>query len=255
MTIVAMAVYDTEENKKSDLSKRTIDSLFEKNQITDSCRLFIIDNNSCDETKKYLDSIKDKISLITLSENIGTARAINLAWKNRVTNENCIKMDNDVIINNCHDWIFQMERAISINPNIGIIGLKRKDCIERPEAGDFYKSELFFINKHGEPWICVEKVNHVMGTCQMYSSALLDKIGYLYQIGLYGFDDVFAARRSMAADFWNVFLPHIDIDHIDPGQTDHQKWKENFVGSIFYEAMQLATKYSNGEKHYYQEFY
>jgi hypothetical protein len=65
----------------------------------------------------------------------------------------------------------------------------------------------------------------------MYSSKLLEKIGYLYQLGgLYGFDDALASVRAHVAGFSTVFLPHIDIDHIDPGTTEYQQWKESYAG-------------------------
>jgi predicted RecA/RadA family phage recombinase len=61
--------------------------------------------------------------------------------------------------------------------------LKRKDCWEHPEHEQpDLRSTLFMLpHQSGERWIVGERVFHVMGTCQMYNSAFLDKIGYLYQ--------------------------------------------------------------------------
>jgi hypothetical protein len=101
-------------------------------------------------------------------------------------------------------------------------------------------------HKPGEKWIVGEIVNHVMGTCQGYSPTLLDKIGYLYQPRLYGFDDALAAARCKVAGFLSVFLPHIEIDHIDPGDTAYQGWKEKVAGEDMAEYNRIVNGYFDG---------
>ena len=231
-----MCCYDTEENGRSEYTDETLQSLLSQIEDTDH-RLILIDNGSCEHTKFLLEEAEfsffggEKVQVITNKENVGTANAINQAWRLRKEGEHLIKMDNDCIVNYEGDWVGEMERAIARDPKIGIIGLKRKDCIEEPNRNDFYKSELQMLpHKPGEPWIVVEKVNHVMGTCCAFNSALIDKIGGLYQMGgLYGYDDALAAVRCELAGFYNCFLPHIDIDHIDRGDTQYQKEKEAYA--------------------------
>lgn len=255
MALIAMAVHDTEENGRTELTRQCLDSLMSTISLVRH-RLFIIDNGSCLETKKLLDRANQRIGVevLTNSENTGTAAAINMAWMLRRPGENAVKMDNDVVFRrNAAEWIEQMDEAIARDTRIGIVGLKRKDCIETPwNENPFYRSELYLLpHQPGERWIVGEKVNHVMGTCQMYSSALLDKIGYLWQPRLYGFDDVIAAARCHAAGFINVFLPHIEIDHIDPGGTDYQKWKERHAGEDFVNALTIRDQIERGERSYY----
>jgi GT2 family glycosyltransferase len=258
MALIAMAVHDTEENGRSGLTEQTLFSLFE-NTDWNRHRLIIVDNNSCAKTKElYQHIIQHNMAekIIFNSENLGTAEAINRAWIFRKPGENCIKMDNDVIIKEDGRWIDDMEEAIRREPKIGQVGLKRKDLWESPERTDFYKSELIMLpHQPGERWMVVEKVNHVMGTCQMYSSALLDKIGYLYQPRLYGFDDSLASVRSHLAGFISVFLPHIEIDHIDPGGTPYQTWKENHAGEQWQEYHKVLREYREGTRPiYYNPF-
>lgn len=233
MTLIALAVYDTEENKRTEYTVKTLESLYKQIRFT-SHRVIVVDNASCKETKGVLDFWKNRFEIITNPTNVGTAAAINQAWALRKPNEHLIKMDNDCIVNYEGDWVGEMERAIERDPSIGIIGLKRKDCIEEPTRSDWYKSELHMLpHTPGEPWVVVEKVNHVMGTCQMYNHRLIDKIGGMYQMGgIYGFDDALAALRCQLAGFYNCFLPHIDIDHIDRGDTPYQKEKEAYALSM-----------------------
>ena len=244
MALISLAVWDTEENGRTEYTAKTLETLY-LTVNTRKHRIIIVDNGSCEATQKLLNKAA-RIEVIRLHENIGTAKAVNKAWQLRKPNENCVKMDNDVVIHS-RDWVEDMERAIKLDPAIGIVGLKRKDCWEEPSRTDFYKSSLEMLpHVPGEPWVVVERVNHVMGTCQMFNSELLDKIGYLYQPRLYGFDDALAAIRCQVAGFYSCFLPHIEIDHIDTGATAYQGWKEKHAGEDMAEYNRLKNGYLSG---------
>ncbi len=87
----------------------------------------------------------------------------------------------------------------------------------------------------------------------MHSSALIDKVGYLYQPSLYGYDDVIMSHRTHLAGFYSCFLPHINIDHIDPGQTEYQSWKERHSGEQTQKVISLVQEMYRGEKSIYYE--
>lgn len=253
--LIAMAVHDTVENGRTDLTAETIANLYQTG-VTKNHDVWVIDNNSCEGTKRILKYHADSghIKLITNEANIGTAEAINKAWKHRVKGQHAIKMDNDVIIH-CSTWVEQMVEAIEREPNIGIIGLKRKDCWERPNHPQAdWKSQLIMLPQQpGQRWIIAEQCHHIIGTCQMYSDVLLEKIGYLYQPSLYGYDDVLASHRSTKAGFINVFLPHIEIDHIDPGGTEYQSWKEKHSQEVTQQVISIVHEYFNDKRPIYYE--
>lgn len=261
MALITMAVYDTVENKRSEYTYKTLVSLSKTVDWTKH-RLIVIDNNSCKTTKNILAGYEAHgwlptipgIQIISLDKNYGTAGAINRGWQLRKPGENAIKMDNDVVIHQA-GWIEDMEEAIRRDPSIGIIGLKRKDCWENPlHDNPFYQSEIRMLpHEPGQKWMIVEYVNHVIGTCQMYSDALLNQIGYLYQPKLYGFDDSFAAVRSHLAGFVNAFIPYIDIDHIDAGDTPYQKWKEDHAGSCWEEYHKTIAEWKAGKRPIYYD--
>jgi GT2 family glycosyltransferase len=247
--IIAMAVHDTVENGRTDLTSETIHGLYQSS-VTKNYDVYCIDNGSCDATKRVLNYHAESghIKLITNEVNIGTAEAVNKAWKHRKPDQHAVKMDNDVVIHSS-TWVEEMIEAIEREPKIGIVGLKRKDCWERPDhhTAD-WRSELIMLPQQpGQRWMIAERCHHIIGTCQMYSAALLEKMGYLYQPSLYGYDDVLASHRSTAAGFWNVFLPHIEIDHIDPGGTEYQSWKEKHSSEVTAEMIKLAHGYLKGE--------
>lgn len=251
MSLISMAVYDTVENGRTLYTEQTLRSLL-RTVDWDKHRLIISDNGSCEATHLLYEQFFQEfpygsMTLINNGKNLGTAEAINQAWQYRKSGEHCIKIDNDVVIN-YFGWADELERVVTIDPTIGQVGLKRKDLWEHPEHHDGnYKSTLKFLqHKAGEPWITVEKVKHVMGTCVLHSSALLDAIGYLVQPHIYGFDDSLMSFRANIAGFQCVFLPHINIDHIDTGASAYQGEKEKLAGQSMSAYNQMLDGYRNG---------
>lgn len=261
MTLIAMAVHDTVENNRAALTERTLKSLWETVDFF-THRLFIIDNGSCEASKQHISNFSrlwmsgrrpdEHLSIITLPENIGTAKAVNLGWVYRRHGEHAIKMDNDVVIHQ-KNWVEELELAVELEPRIGIIGLKRKDCWETPwHQAPHLRSQLVMLpHQSGQRWCVVELVQHVMGTCQLYNAALLEKIGFLYQPRLYGFDDSLASARCKFAGFYNAFLPHVAIDHIDPGGDAYTDWKHKHSSEDLDRFRQVFEEYKTGARPIY----
>lgn len=253
--LLATVTFDTPENQRTICTTKTLVSLAEQVNFLKH-PLVIVDNNSTDlNTIAMLRRWEEQpgVRVIRLPENVGTAKAINQAWKLRRPGEHALKMDNDVVVHQT-DWPDDIELAFKADPTVGICGLKRKDCWEFPgHESPWLRSELFmFPHVAGERWLVGERVNHVMGTCQGYSSALLDRIGFLHQMGrLYGHDDCLAAARCHKAGFKNVFLPHIDIDHVDNVNPDFTAWKQTYAGEQQQLYNQTAQAYIAGTRDIY----
>lgn len=231
MGMIAIACYDTVENERSKYTQETLLSLYDTVDFGKH-RIVLIDNNSCIETKKLMCSFKKQIqttTIIKLNENIGTARAINMALKLRKPNEVCIKMDNDIIVHQ-KGWVDELVDAIYEWPLIGILGLRRDDVY-----GEFIE-----VNKYS---LC----DDIMGSCTAINPKLLDAIGYYRQFSNYGYDDVIYSARSLAAGFRNAFLPHIKISHIDPGGTEYTDWKKKEAGLYLNEVSSLINMYKTGQ--------
>jgi GT2 family glycosyltransferase len=255
MALIGMAIYSTKENGKDEYLNKTLKSLFKTVDFRKH-RLMLSVNARTNRTNHLLNIYSDIISEVIYNDtNLGTAEAINQVWRKRMPGEHAVKMDDDIVIHN-PGWLDDLEYIANRNTDIGQIGLKRKDCIESPWRQDFYKSELeMLVRAPGERWIIIEKANHIMGSCVLHSDALLNKIGYLWQPGLYGFDDSFMSLRSKLAGFKNAFLPHVEIDHIDPGTTDYQKWKENAAGEKWQAYQNNVQAFSKGVRPlYYNPF-
>lgn len=250
MALLSMCIYDTGDNQRAPLVKRTLDSLLETVDFSRH-RIVLVVNSSTEESVEYitqfLKRVGENAEVIWCQENVGTARGINKAWLQRKPGEHAVKMDDDVVIHSA-GWVDEMEEAIQRDPSIGIIGLKRKDLAEKPDAAEpRFRSTLKMLpHENGQRWIVVEQVEHVIGTCQMFNAELLERIGYFYQPRLYGFDDSLAAVRCKVAGFYNCFLPHYEIDHIDEGTTGYQKEKEKSAMQDMAEYNRLKDGYLSG---------
>lgn len=263
MALVAMAIYDTPDNGRSEFTRRTLESMAETLDATRH-RVFLIINASTPETEEAVIWYQGatQCEVLRMPENVGTARAINQAWKQRKPGEHCLKMDNDVVFHQ-DGWLDLMEQAIAADPKIGIIGLRRPDLRQSPNDPDpFYRcypKELIRNEKYYPDGnrvlssITIEQTADVMGTCVLHNAALLDKVGYLYQPGLYGYDDVLMCIRSIQAGFYNCFLSreHVQIDHIDPGDGGYQKWKHKQAAEDNPEYHRLKEAYRSGKADLY----
>lgn len=257
--LIAMSVYDTYENGRTQYTKATLDSLIETVDFNQH-RLFIIDNGSCKPTIGLYGEYAKRMpfTLIRNHKNIGTAAAINKAWRHREHGEHAVKMDNDIVIH-YRGWAELMGQVFLKDDSIGICGLKRKDLEERPDhPRERFNSTLRMLpHVPGERWTVIEEVEHVMGTCQGYSTVLLDKMGYLYQMqdegNLYGFDDSLASYRTKLLDMKRVFLPWIEIDHIDPGDTPFQDWKHTNALKWMHAFNRVKEEYKSGKRPIYYD--
>ncbi len=249
MALISMCVYSTEENEKDECLDRTLKSLC-KTVNFQRHRLILSVNGHTSKTSEMIMGGNFTLGHVIFNEtNLGTAEGINRIWQYRNPGEHVIKMDDDVVINH-FGWADIMEDALNRDKSIGQIGLKRKDLIESPWHPDpFYKSKIQMLpHDPGQRWIVVEEASHIMGTCVMHSSDLIDTVGYLYQMpgNKYGFDDSLMSLRSKLAGFRNCFLPTIDIDHIDNGGTPFQKWKESNAASRWSEYHKTVAGFKNG---------
>lgn len=243
-----MAVWDTTKNKRSWMTKKSLTSLM-KGVDWKKHRLFVVDNGSCNETHKIYKNMLEKFdfTLLINDENIGVANAINKAWQYRHTGEHVCRIDNDIVVNHT-GWADEIDSVLNKSPHIGICGLKLKTLPHCP-----YKL-ILLPHQPGDKWVVVEKQFTIVGACQCCNHLLLDKIGYLYQSNWkYGYEDIIWSYRSRLSGFDNVYLSHIDVDHIDLGDTEYALEKIKTARSLSSEFKKLILEYDNGQRDLYYD--
>jgi len=189
-------------------------------------------------------------------KNLGTAEAVNLGIRTRKPNQYVIKIDSDVTIGRV-GWVEEMEECFERYTNLGILGLKRTELIQHPEhENPAYRTQLKFLpHERGDSWVVLEISKDIIGTCTMFSPKLLDKVGYMWQISTYAWDDSLMSLRSELAGFENAFLPTIPIVHLDNGEGEHVKEKIREAGRTIAEFSEIAEDYKKGVRDiYYNPF-
>lgn len=231
--LISMTTYDTPENKRAAYTEKSFWSVV--NSVdTKRHRMFVSDNGSTDpRTLRLLVELDgyDWVTVLRNGSNLGPAKATNQSWKRRKPGEHCCKVDNDVLIHSNH-WADDIEEVLQRDESYGIVGLKRKDLTQRPDHPEsVWRSKLVMLpGKRGDRWLVVEQAEDIIGTCVVFNSKLLDKIGYLYNAGLkYGFEDPLACHRAHKAGFKTAFYPSVEIEHIDPGGDAHCDWKQQYA--------------------------
>lgn len=257
MALVIVVCYDTEENGRSEYTDKTLRSLMYSVDFEKRHRLAVVDNGSCQQTKDILRHYKNYIpqmTLITLPDNLGTSKGLNEGIRLRKEHEHVCKCDNDVEIPK-EGWLDELEEAIERDPEIGILGLKRKDLIQSPDhESEQYRSHFKMLNHiPGQRWITVEVTNDIMGTCTLFNWRLIDKIGGSAQPGLYGLEDCLYCLRSHLAGFYNAFLSHIEINHLDRGDNPYVQEKQRQAGEAWPIYHEWHKAYIDGTRPLYEE--
>jgi GT2 family glycosyltransferase len=238
-----MCLYATEENGKLKYVKQCLESLCDTVDVYKH-RIHLINNSQFKEAKEYISSYKSKMTIVNLNKNVGTAKGINLALILRREGEVCIKCDDDLTWSEL-GWVEKMEQAIKDHPEIGICGLKRDDITQNPK----HKDPNFRTIIEGD----IEWCHDIMGTCTAFNPLMLDKIGYMVQPSVYGFDDTIMSVRSEAAGFRNCFLPKIKITNLDEGGTEYTEWKKREAGIYLEEVSLLCDYYKSGKLDVYYD--
>ena len=259
-----MASYVTETNNRLDYA---IDTLFGLTETVDFSKheLFISDNGSCKAMLDYYKWFearwnhlfpKENLTISLNGKNLGTAEAVNLGIRERKPNQYVIKIDSDVTIGKM-GWVEDMEECFERYPNLGILGLKRTEVMQKADhENPAYRTKLVSApHERGQKWIILELCDDIIGTCTMLSPKLLDKVGGFFQPKNYGWDDVLMCIRSDKAGFENAFLPTIPIVHLDNGEGEYVKEKQREAGRTIAQFSEISEDYKKGVRDiYYNPF-
>ncbi|MCX5667110.1 MAG: glycosyltransferase family 2 protein [Candidatus Omnitrophica bacterium] len=186
---IVMAVWNNLE-----LTKNCIDSIIE-NTDTDY-RLIIIDNASNDETKKYLEQLKDKegtrVLLIRNESNLGFIKAVNQGMRLSEAPYVCL-INNDTVVT--RGWLGEMIRVAQSSPRIGLINPSSNTLGQKPDKGEsveVYAERLKKVSAHQT------EIGSAIGFCMLIKKEVIDKVGVFDEIyGMGNFEDTDYSRRAI----------------------------------------------------------
>jgi len=186
---IVMAVWNN-----LDLTKNCIDSIIKNTDI--DYRLVIIDNASSDETKNYLERLKDKegarVSLIRNENNLGFIKAVNQGMKLSKAPYVCL-INNDTIV--AKGWLDEMIRVAESSPNIGLVNPSSNTLGQKMGKGESLEGYADFIKKDVTAFA---EIGSAIGFCMLIKREVIDKIGFFDEIyGMGNFEDTDYSRRAI----------------------------------------------------------
>lgn len=229
----------------------------------DRHKLIVVSNGSCFDTVKIIKKWEHTIDMHVVwnRENVGQAAAINQGWKlARELNPQTMlgRIDNDVQLLT-PGWLDLLEECIARDPQIGVAAAKRDDLIDSPNRpeGCWSKTSLRMLShEKGQRWLVVEDINQTLGSIQLVSSELFNKIGYLDSFGLYGLEDAAYSLRAKLAGFKSCYVHGIGVHHMDDvgEKTEYQLWKEKTAAENMKMFNDTCDLYSSGKKSLFVDF-
>lgn len=157
-------------------TKKSLSSLYETTRNFD---LFIFDNGSNLDLKKYLLDFQDRhknVKLYFSDVNLGIARSMNLFFK-LFKNEYkyLAKVDNDAIMSD--NWLEYYREVVNVF-DLDIVGGKHHVRFpDKRSFGDWVKKLPFKIHKDKKIWF----TNLVSGNGCLIRSGFIDKYGYIIE--------------------------------------------------------------------------
>jgi GT2 family glycosyltransferase len=176
------------------LTESCIDSIIENTDV--GYRLIIIDNASNDETKKYLEQLRDKegprILLIRNESNLGFIKAVNQGMRLSGAPYVCL-INNDTVVTK--GWLGEMIRVAESSPRIGLINPSSNTLGQKPENKESPEVYAEMLKKEAASFT---EIGSAIGFCMLIKKEVIERIGVFDEIyGMGNFEDTDYSRRAI----------------------------------------------------------
>lgn len=177
-----------------ELTRRCVDSIVKNTDI--DYRLILIDNASDDETKRYLESVKEReparVLLIRNESNLGFIKAVNQGMRLSEAPYICL-INNDTIVTK--GWLSEMIRVAESSPRIGLINPSSNTLGQKPDIGE---SVDLYAERLKEDATSFSEIGSAVGFCMLIKREVVEKIGVFDEIyGMGNFEDTDYSRRAI----------------------------------------------------------
>lgn len=237
-------------------------------QVAGQVEVFVVDNNSYDESVALIKEKFSWVKLIENKENTGFAKANNQAIK-LTKGEYVLLLNPDTVLK--EDTLVKTINFMDEHPKAGGLGVKMIDGAGNflpeskrglptpfvafckiaglstlfPKSKKFNRYHLGFLNNNE-----THEIDVLSGAFMLMRKNVLDEIGYLDErFFMYG-EDVDLSYRIQLAGYKNYYFPHTTIIHYKGEST--KKGSLNYV-KMFYNSMSLFAEkhFSNGMANIY----
>ncbi|HSF08629.1 MAG TPA: glycosyltransferase [Nitrospirales bacterium] len=171
----------------------------------------VVDNGSTDGTPEYLQALLKEgfiTNLILLPENVGIAKASNLAWSQEPESEYYLKLDNDIVIQK-PGWLSNMVDVIDHIPELGAIAYSFE-----PVSYPVRETRGVRIRP---------KDGNVNGACTLIPKRTHQILGFWCEdYGLYGEEDADYGLRIHLHGLQNAYMEDEKVGlHLPAGRAAH----------------------------------
>jgi len=175
-----------------ELTKSCVDSIIKNTDV--DYRLVLIDNASNEETKKYLEQLKDKegqkVLLIRNETNLGFIKAVNQGMRLSEAPYVCL-INNDTIVT--RGWLSEMVKVAESSSLIGLINPSSNTLGQKPEGKESVEAYAERLKKGS---VSSTEIGSAIGFCMLIKKEVIDKIGVFDEIyGMGNFEDTDYSRR------------------------------------------------------------
>jgi len=172
--------------------------------------LTVVDNASSDGTREYLEDLRRGgviKNLILLDENVGVAKASNLAWSLEPQADYYLKLDNDIVVEKPL-WLGNMVRVFEALPEAGAV------------AYNFEPTSYPLVSLHGIQ-VRPKLKENLGGACILISKRTHERLGYWCEdYGLYGEEDADYGTRIRCAGLSNIYMEDEEVGfHLPSGRA------------------------------------
>lgn len=172
--------------------------------------LTVIDNASSDGTREYLLEQKRMgviKNLVRLNENVGVAKASNLAWSLEPEAAYYLKLDNDIVIQK-PGWLLEMIRVVEALTEAGAVAYNFETTSYEAATAYGVQFRPKSSGNLGGACILIPKRTHVL-------------LGYWCEdYGLYGEEDADYGARIRTAGLFNIYMEDEQIGlHLPAGRA------------------------------------
>lgn len=171
--------------------------------------LNVVDNASSDGTREYLEEMQRQgviRHLTVLPENVGVAKAANLAWSQEPEAAYYLKLDNDIVMTR-PGWLRSMVDTLANDPELGAVAYN-------------FEPRSFPLTHRCDRRLRI-KAGNLGGACILIPRHVFDRLGYWCEdYGLYGEEDFDYGERLRLTGLLNAYMEDEDAGlHLPAGKA------------------------------------
>jgi len=209
-----------------EITKNCINSIIKNTDV--DYRLIIIDNASDDETKKYLEGLKEKegskVLLIRNENNLGFIKAVNQGMRLSEAPYICL-INNDTVTTK--GWLGEMIRIAESSPKIGLVNPSSNTLAQKPEKREPIEA---YAQKLKDSTTSFTEIGSAIGFCMLIKKEVIERIGVFDEIyGMGNFEDTDYSRRAIKEGYICARAHRAYVYHDEGGSfTRGSSFDENF---------------------------